>query len=243
MKSSPSLAVLGKLSLGVAVFALITGGYVAAQLRRAALAPLPDLVTAQGGCPIWFVGSSSIFRWRSMQADMAPWQTHNRGIGGALLPSLTRALGNEPKQSRAPVAFVFYAGDNDIAKGATAEQTLSDFRAFLAVKDERFARVPMLVLSIKPSPTRQALFPVQNRYDRELKALSDARGDLAFVDVTSPMLVNGRPGPFFVEDGIHLDDAGYRIWTREVHAGLRALLPARTLARCTRASALPAQAA
>ncbi|RDE05800.1 GDSL-type esterase/lipase family protein [Sphingomonas aracearum] len=238
--SSRTIApVLGKLALALAVFLLITGGWVGAQLRMAANAPLPDVVGTGRGCPLWFVGSSSIYRWKTLDRDMPSWSAHNRGIGGALLPELTRHLAHEPESTRAPVAIVFYAGDNDIAKGASAEKTVADFHAFLAEKDQRFPRVPMLVLSIKPSPKRAALFGVQNAYDAALRRLAEQRADLTFIDVTTPMLVNGRPGPYFIADGIHMDDAGYRIWTRHVQAGLQQALPAGALARCARAQAPP----
>lgn len=40
-----------------------------------------------------FAGSSSIRRWRTLAADMAPLQTLNVGFGGALLPQVAHYAG------------------------------------------------------------------------------------------------------------------------------------------------------
>ena len=46
--------------------------------------------------------------------------------------------------------------------------------------------------------------------------------DIGFVDVAPSLLIGGRPGPYYVEDGIHLNEAGYRTWGGAVRRALDA---------------------
>jgi hypothetical protein len=43
---------------------------------------------------------------------------------------------------------------------------------------------------------------------------------LHYIDVVSPMLENGKPKDIFVSDNLHMNAAGYQIWTRVVRAAL-----------------------
>lgn len=230
-RARPRQAALVKALFGLSVFTATVGGWAAVQQRVAMHTPLPDAGGRQGACVIWFVGSSSIHRWTTLAADMQPWIVRNRGVGGAFLPELRQRFANEGPVTP-PQAIVFYAGDNDIAKGDTAASADDQFRQFVAAKMARMPDVPMLVLSVKPSPTRWSLRPVQNAYDAAMKRMAAQIPTLFFVDASAGLLVHRRPGPFFVEDGIHLSQAGYRVWARAVRAALADVLPPRVTAHC-----------
>jgi hypothetical protein len=71
--------VASKLLIAVVAFATVLGGWIGGRFLITMHTPLPDAGGQQGRCVIWFVGSSSIHRWTTLAADIAPWITHNCG--------------------------------------------------------------------------------------------------------------------------------------------------------------------
>jgi lysophospholipase L1-like esterase len=192
----------------------------------AAASPLPTapVPASSRGCSIWFIGSSTIANWRSMPEDMAPWEARNRGIGGATMREITRRFLNEPDGVR-PAAIVYYAGENDIAFGASADRAIADLKAFIAAKRERYGDLKLLIVSLKPSPTRWDERPAQIAFNRAASAMAATTPDLAFLDIDPLLLIGGRPGPYYRDDGIHLNDAGYLKWAKALANTMPILLP------------------
>jgi lysophospholipase L1-like esterase len=197
-----------------------------------AASPLPDDV-GQDACAIWFVGSSSMRNWNDIQTDMAPWTTHDRSIGGASLVELTSRFGNG-RNPHPPQAIVFYAGENDLAYGVPAAKVTQEFVAFLKLKRKRMGSVPLIFVSVKPSPTRWANFAEQSAYNAAVAKLAASEPDLSFINTVPQFLDAGKPGNFYLEDGIHLSPAGYQIWGRAVRGHVRDALPPRVVGRCDR---------
>src|SRR5277367_4235574 len=79
---------------------------------------------------ILFVGSSSIRKWTTLARDFPGKQVINRGFGGSEIADST-ALADRIIFPYAPRIIVFYAGDNDLASGKSAEKVFADFQAFL----------------------------------------------------------------------------------------------------------------
>ncbi len=218
-------------ALAIAV-AVMTGWMFGRNAERerffaeAAASPLPTApVPASGrGCTIWFIGSSSIAHWKSMPEDMAPWEARNRGIGGATMREITQRFKNEPVGAR-PAAIVYYAGENDIAFGGSADRAFADLKAFIAAKRLRYGDMKLAIVSLKPSPTRWTERPAQIEFNRLARALAARQPDLAFIDIQPLLLTNGRPGPYYRDDGIHLNDAGYLRWARAIGGALPQMLP------------------
>lgn len=111
-----------------------------------------------------------------------------------------------------PQAIVFYAGDNDIAAGHSVGQVLASFDAFMATKRERLGNTPVYFVSIKPSPERWRDRKAQAAVNEGVQKLVEEQPDLHFVDVVPAMMKDGKPGPYFRRDGVHMTDAGYAIW-------------------------------
>lgn len=231
-------AVAMKALFGTAVFATVIGGWAGYVYHEAMQAPLPGGGGRQGACVIWFVGSSSVAKWTTLQQDMRPWTVHNRGVGGAKLAQIDRHFGNE-RGVPAPEAIVFYAGENDIANGISADEAFADFREFMTIKAERMPRTPVFAISLKPTPKRWAMRGLQATFNRQLRQLAAERADLTYIDIVPDMLVGGRPGPFYDEGGIHMLPLGYRNWARRVHTTLVETLPD-TAHRCLPVRPAPA---
>lgn len=216
------------------VFLLVVGGWASYRyydMRRLGSAPLPDSGGRQGPCALWFIGSSTINYWISLDRDMSPWIAHNRGIAGAMFPQIIRHFEADEKVPP-PEAIMLYAGENDIAKGSDAGREIANLRAFLAVKDRKFPHVPLYFISAKPSPTRWANFAEQSRYNVAARALIGGRKDAAFLNIVPVLLVNGRPGNLYVADGVHLNPQGYGRVAKVIRAALEDDLPAERVRRC-----------
>lgn len=217
------------------VFLVIVGGWGVHryyQMQKEASAPLPDDNGRQGRCALWFIGSSTINYWRSLAGDMTPWIAHNRGIAGAMFPEIIRHFAADEKVPP-PEAIMLYAGENDIANGSNAGQEIVNLKAFLALKDRKYPRTPLYFISAKPSPTRWANFAEQSQYNAAARALINGRKDATFVNIVPVLLVNGRPGHFYVPDGVHLDPQGYGRVAKVIRDALEGDLPSEVLRRCT----------
>jgi lysophospholipase L1-like esterase len=222
-----ALAAFGKCMLALAIFSGIFGTYMWMRARE----PLPGASAMEGACVLWFVGSSSMSRWTSLQQDLQPWVAQNRGIAGATMPELNLHFAHD-EAKHAPQAIVYYAGDNDLAFGRALDDTIADLKEFLAIKTRLFGKTPVFLISLKPSPTRWEQRADQERYNAAARAIALTRTDIAYVDIVPMLLENGRPGPFFMEDGLHLNDEGYRRWNIALRRTLDARFKPDVLARC-----------
>ena len=111
---------------------------------------------------------------------------------------------------------VFYAGDNDIAAGKSGCQVepTTSARSPGAVH-RALPKTKVIFLAVKPTPARWRLFDVQTKANALVESFCKGNDWLEFVDVVRPMLGDdGRPRPeLYAKDGLHLNEAGYKVWT------------------------------
>lgn len=167
---------------------------------------------------IVFTGSSSIRMWKNLQESFAGYPVLNRGFGGSTLPDLDRYLSDlvfryHPKQ------VVIYSGENDIATDTVDANMV--FRRFRTVYDKirkELPDVPLVYISIKPSPSRRKYFPIMIEANRLIKSFLDTQHKARFVDVFSIMLdSSGEPmKDIFLEDNLHMNAKGYAIWKKAI---------------------------
>lgn len=163
---------------------------------------------------IVFIGSSSIRAWETLQEDLAPLKVLNRGFGGSEIRNSVKYAPRIVIPYK-PSRVLLYAGDNDIAGGKSAETVLADFKEFTGAIHAALPEVPVYFISIKPSLARWKLWPEMKRANRLVESYcGEARG-VEYIDAASAMLgEDGTPRKdIFVEDGLHLNAAGYKIWT------------------------------
>ncbi len=163
--------------------------------------------------PIVFVGSSSIRLW-----DLKKWfpdlPVVNRGFGGSTVADVVRYADRIVTNYR-PRAIVFYSGDNDLAGGKSPEQVADDFAALLKAIRAAQPEVPVVFLPTKPSPLRWQLVDKQRDANRRIKQLCESDPHLIYADTATPLLgEDGKPrAELFQADGLHLNEAGYKLWT------------------------------
>ncbi|TCQ00073.1 lysophospholipase L1-like esterase [Sphingomonas sp. PP-F2F-A104-K0414] len=219
-------AELGKLSVAASVFAVVFGGGVLVMQSRAAMRAASATLPGGGpasGCALWFIGSSTIHKWSTLATDMAPLDARNRGVDGATMPELLQMIRNEPRGTP-PRAIVFYAGENDIAKGASAADDIANLRTFLKLKSARWGNLPVVIVSLKPTPTRWGNLPEQTAFNTAARAIALRTPGATFVNIVPLFLVNHRPGAFYVDDGIHLNAAGYGRLTSAIQPTLKTII-------------------
>lgn len=167
--------------------------------------------------PILFAGSSSIRGWKTLAQDFQGYPVLNRGFGGSSLPDLIRFV-HETIVQYNPRQVYIYCGENDLAASDTVTPRMvrDRFRQLYRILRHSLApRTPIVFLSIKPSVARWQL---QDRFietNRLIRAFISKKRKVSYVDVHSPMLDatrNVRP-ELFIADNLHMNAAGYAIWT------------------------------
>jgi lysophospholipase L1-like esterase len=171
-----------------------------------ATAPRKDLVV--------FVGSSSIRRWDSLAADFPGVAVLNRGFGGSEASDVVRYADRILIPLR-PAHVVFYAGDNDLARGKSPAQIAADVRALWQGLNRKLPDTRLTIISVKPSLARWSLVEKTRQTNALLREFAATDPRLSYVDVFTPMIgPDGKPIPsHFVEDGLHMTPEGYRVWT------------------------------
>ena len=164
---------------------------------------------------ILFVGSSSFTKWTDVQTYFPGYPILNRGFGGSSLPDVIHYAGDiifpyQPKQ------IVIYCGENDLAASdtVTAAMVVARFTTLFGMIRTNLGEVPVLFVSLKPSPSRSRLFPKMKEANAKIKSFLLKNKKTAFADVYAKMLdANGEPmQDIFLDDKLHMNAKGYAIW-------------------------------
>lgn len=169
-----------------------------------------------------FTGSSSIRLWTTLAEDFPGIDVINRGFGGSTIPDATRHAARLVTPHR-PRLVVFYAGDNDLNGGRTPRQVEKDFVRFVQRLRRDNSDIRIAYIAIKPSPARAHLLDAARDTNRRIARAAATLKGVDFIDVFGPMLdAQGQPRrELFVEDMLHMNRDGYRLWTLLVAPYLR----------------------
>ncbi|WP_456408963.1 GDSL-type esterase/lipase family protein [Caldithrix abyssi] len=161
---------------------------------------------------VLFIGSSSIRLWKTHLA-FPEIPVINRGFGGSHISDVLFYYEKLVKKYQ-PQTIVFYAGDNDIAAGKSVEQTVADFKTFVAKVKKDLPFTKIIYLPIKPSLLRWNFWPAMQKVNQAISNICAADSMLKYVDTASVLLDDsGKPdSTFFMEDGLHLNEKGYQKW-------------------------------
>lgn len=161
-----------------------------------------------------FTGSSSVRLWKTLAADFPELKPVNRGFGGSHTSDLT-ALAPQIIDPCAPAHVVIYEGDNDIAAGKTPERVANDFKTLVSTIHAKFPDARIYYLAIKASPSRWKLQAEIRQANQLIQNHCRQTPGLVYIDTFNPLLdANGLPDPkWFVDDKLHLNAEGYKLWT------------------------------
>ena len=166
---------------------------------------------------ILFLGSSSFRKWEDVQKYFPDYKIINRGFGGSTIADAIYyaeeiVFPYDPKQ------VVIYEGDNDLASSdkITADSVLNRFKQLFNLIRNNLPNTSIAFVSIKPSPSREKLIPEMKDANSLIKIFLKDKKNTAFIDVYHAMLnKDGKPDKsIFLEDELHMNDKGYRIWQK-----------------------------
>lgn len=160
-----------------------------------------------------FTGSSSIRLWEGLQASFPQVQIVNTGFGGSQASDLQHYL-KDLVLDYNPLKVFIYEGDNDLAEGKSANRALRDLQGVVAGIRSRYPGMPVVLIAAKPSISRWKLRARYQRFNRKLSRWAASDPLLSFADVWGPMLLEAGKlnESLFIEDGLHMNQAGYQIW-------------------------------
>ena len=153
-------------------------------------------------------------------------QVINRGFGGAHTKHINRHKDKIVFPYK-PKAIVFFCGTNDINGWNTPEDVFAEFENFYNSVKEKLPKTMVFAISIQPSPSRFDQRPRQQKWNESVRNLAKKEANLVFVDVSPPMLsADNKPRPeLYTDDMLHMNQEGYKIWTKLVRENLKKYFP------------------
>ena len=173
-----------------------------------------------------FIGSSSIRLWKSLEEDMKPLKVINRGFGGAHIKHINRHKDKIVFPYK-PKAIVFFCGSNDINGWNSPEDVFAEFENFYNSVKEKLPKTMVFAISIQPSPNRFDQRLRQLKWNDAVRALAIKEKSLVFIDVSPPMLSEDKKLrlELYTDDLLHMNEKGYKIWTKLVRENLKEFFP------------------
>ncbi|MFL5738632.1 MAG: GDSL-type esterase/lipase family protein [Flavisolibacter sp.] len=164
-----------------------------------------------------FVGSSSLRMWTDIQDYFPGYKIINRGFGGSSLPDVIRYV-PDIIYAYHPSQILIYCGENDLAASdtVTATTVAARFRELFKMIRTKWPSMPVVFISIKPSPSREKLMPKMVEANRLIRNFLRTQKNTRYVDVYTLMLTkDGKLRPeLYREDKLHMNAMGYAIWKK-----------------------------
>jgi lysophospholipase L1-like esterase len=170
-----------------------------------------------------FVGSSSIRRWNSIEADMAPYAVVKRGYGGAHYYDLIHYIDRLVKdKSAAKAVIIFVANDitgpsdwNKLHSDQTPTEVKKLFKAVTKKIHKQLGdEIPIFVIETTPTPARWHIWDQISTANDLIHEYSEKQANLNFISTRNEFFnERGFPdGKYFVKDSLHLSAIGYDLW-------------------------------
>ena len=177
---------------------------------------------------ILFTGSSSIRKWTTIAEDMKPYPVISRGFGGSKIEDLGFYLDRilSPHQFK---AIVIFTGTNNLTgKPADAKpEAILEMAKFIKKKIRaKYPNTPVFWIAITPTNARVKAWAQVQAANQLVKQMCESAENFHFITTDYAYLdQNGNPiKDLFVEDQIHLNAAGYAIWTKIIKKELATYL-------------------
>jgi len=176
-----------------------------------------DSIQSPAKDAILFVGSSSFTYWWNVSTYFPKHKIVNRGFGGSTILDQIK-YEKEIIFKYNPIQIVIYCGENDLAASDTvsAEILCNRFKKLFTDIREKFPKIPVVYISMKPSPLRWKMKDKMMNANHQIKNFLSKKKNTKFVDVWDAMLdKDGLPiAEIFGEDKLHMNAKGYAIWQK-----------------------------
>jgi lysophospholipase L1-like esterase len=164
---------------------------------------------------VLFIGSSSIRRWTDMGQRFVGVPVINRGLGGTEIGQWVSYYVPYVVTPYKPAKIFIYVGDNDLAKGKSAQYVADQFSLLWQIIREKLPDAEIYFLAIKKSPARANAYNNVVIANNMIKAYIATKAKTQFVDTATPILKVGTALPdsaLFVQDMVHFNSKGYDKW-------------------------------
>ena len=163
---------------------------------------------------IVFTGSSSIRMWKELPLLFQNPKIINTGFGGSKASDLLYYL-DELVLDFNPSKVIIYEGDNDISSGHKINFILKNIKSIIKKIEEKNKYVQIILISAKPSIMRWDLRRKYIQLNKKYKNLALKNNNIHYADIWSQMIDSGElKTDIFIEDGLHLNVKGYKIWEK-----------------------------
>lgn len=176
---------------------------------------------------ILFAGSSSIRLWSSIAQDLYPYPVIQRGYGGAKFSDFAVYCKRivYPHQFRALVIFIA----NDITGGETdkdPEELLKLFQYVVKQVQAVNKSEPIFFIQITPTNSRWKAWDKITTANNLIKNYCSQKEGLHFIETADQFIgSDGKPRQeLFIEDQLHLNEEGYKIWSSIIRKKLDEVL-------------------
>jgi lysophospholipase L1-like esterase len=138
----------------------------------------------------------------------------NRGFGGSHISEVNHYLERCVLRYE-PSLVVFYCGGNDLWDKKSPVQVEEDFTEFRTRLFERLPEAKLIVLAVRPSPSRESIRTIEADLNERFRKAAKADKRITYLSGSWDRYLDkdGKAIPeLFVADGLHMSDAGYAIW-------------------------------
>ena len=182
------------------------------------------------------IGSSSIRRWISIKKDMAPYETIKRGYGGAHYSDIIHFSKRLVKNHKPKAILIFVANDikgnnkNDLYSKNLSDRTPYEvkrlFKFTISQIRSIHKEIPIIAIETTPTPSRWSAWEQISKANDLIMNFCNSKSNLHFIQTRDEFIGNnGLPiETFFVKDRLHLNEAGYSLWSKIIKAKLETIL-------------------
>jgi lysophospholipase L1-like esterase len=172
-----------------------------------------------------FYGASNFDYWKTLEQDMAPYPVRNLGFGGSTDRDLMRYADFLLYPYKPNIVF-FQTGSNDFIYGLDAGEIIANKGTMYSMFRAALPGAVFVVMSGLPLPGRSPHWEATQEVNRYLASYCADHENMIFLDATD--LMTNSAGAFrpeiFVKDGIHLNEAGRKIWGALIFETLKKLV-------------------
>jgi lysophospholipase L1-like esterase len=159
--------------------------------------------------------------WKSTEA-FPDLKIINRGFGGSMMTDSVRYAERIILPYKPRIVVVF-AGGNDINAGRTPEQVADAFKALVAKIHGALPKTKVYFISLFPNVKRRTQDEKCCKVNELIHEFTRTDARLGYIDTATKMrAADGGPrAELLRDDGLHMNDDGYKIWNEIVGAVLR----------------------
>lgn len=173
---------------------------------------------------IIFYGSSNFVKWTTLEEDMAGYPVQNKSFGGS--NDVTRYhFIQELIYDSDPAIVAYMSSSNDWTRGQSLEDVVAFKQKMFDEMAEKLPDTVFIILSSTPNPLRY-----YGEYQEKMEGCDQWTADYCaaherfeYIDVVPALSLDNGATPnreLWIEDDLHLNEAGYEILTQIVREKL-----------------------